>query len=1156
MVEDEIVDEYLSEKLGTEDRVAFERHFLATPERHEKLRFGRAFHRHLSTRATVAAERRPALSASSRPFSRILFSPLRIGLAAVVIVGLAFGIWRVVFYQSEVEKGLLALNEAYSQQRPIEARISALTGYAPFASTRGELQSVNELSRRRAELTLSNAVADYQDAASHHALGNVYLANRQVDLAIAEFEQALKSAPNNPKIHNDLGAARLEAAKEADQKREPGKAFALLAQSLSNFDHGLQLNPNLLEALYNRALCLEQSKLTEKAKEAWQSYLEHDSSSKWADEARKHLQQLIGRSSGARKTPSELLHDFIVAFERGEDELAWRILFENREEITGRMIGPQLERAFISAVLNNETGRSNLLSRAHKYAGDLELKRGGDRFTRDLAQYYASSSSAQRLLLAKALKSLDDGYNSCLSTDYKNARAHFQSAQGRFVSAQNIWEAKTAAYWISYCDTQLDRISESLFSLKEIDAWCRRKDYKWLQAQTDEWIATNYSALSQHSESIRYHQRSLDLAIEISDTYQIARNLTALGTEYARLHQPNLSLGYFYRSLVLSSESRGSPRQAWRNLTFATSALFSFKYYEAALAVGDESLRLGEREFKDPSLSYLLHLHLAQIYSRLGRFEEGIAEANKGLSVAGSVIEAMSRQKATAGAFLTLAQVYRESNKNEDALRWYGRAIALYDSMKFDLLRYVAYKGRLLASISIGDEATVDQTMPVLLDMFEQYRSKIQQEQYRNSFFDNEQSVYDIAVEREYRKNNKEAAFNYAEASHGRSLLDALQGNTRSEATPSGEDRSSLKVSQPLSVDMIRPQLPDHLTVLMFTVLPQRLLIWRISKDDFSVSEKNITAESMRSDTLEYLVSLTGGESASPRGVELSKRLHQILIGSLEANPNNQERLCIIPDKFLTYLPFSSLISPDTGKYLIEKRPIFYAASLNVLLETSRAAGNKPRFDGPVLSVGDPSFDRDVYPNLRRLDGADREARMIAEKFEPSTFLVGPGATKSAFLRAAVSKEIIHFAGHYIVDESNPLQSRMLLAATGEGVDAEKSELTASEVAGHVFEDAKLIVLSACQTGIDKYYDGEGNVGLAHAFLEARIPLVVASQWAVDSDSTADLMISFYDFRKSGLPTIEALRAAQVKMLSNPNETYRQPYYWAAFECIGGGAEY
>src|SRR5262249_17318804 len=163
--------------------------------------------------------------------------------------------------------------------------------------------------------------------------------------------------------------------------------------------------------------------------------------------------------------------------------------------------------------------------------------------------------------------------------------------------------------------------------------------------------------------------------------------------------------------------------------------------------------------------------------------------------------------------------------------------------------------------------------------------------------------------------------------------------------------------------------------------------------------ERAITAETLRDDTLDYLSSLNGNNSTSPRAVELSKKLYHILIGSIDPNPQEQNRLCIIPEKFLCYLPFSSLISPDTGKYLIENRPIFYAGSLNVLLECSWEASRKPRINESILSIGDPSFDREAYAGLQRLDAADREAREIAKKFESSICFIGPDASKSAFLQ-------------------------------------------------------------------------------------------------------------------------------------------------------------
>ena len=83
-------------------------------------------------------------------------------------------------------------------------------------------------------------------------------------------------------------------------------------------------------------------------------------------------------------------------------------------------------------------------------------------------------------------------------------------------------------------------------------------------------------------------------------------------------------------------------------------------------------------------------------------------------------------------------------------------------------------------------------------------------------------------------------------------------------------------------------------------------------------------------------------------------------------------------------------------------------------------------------------------------------------------------------------------------------------------------------------------------------------VGLSRPFIAKRIPLVVASLWPVNSASTADLMISFHGYRKSGsrLPTAEALRQAQIDMLRDANSDNRLPYHWASFVAIGGYANF
>jgi CHAT domain-containing protein len=78
-------------------------------------------------------------------------------------------------------------------------------------------------------------------------------------------------------------------------------------------------------------------------------------------------------------------------------------------------------------------------------------------------------------------------------------------------------------------------------------------------------------------------------------------------------------------------------------------------------------------------------------------------------------------------------------------------------------------------------------------------------------------------------------------------------------------------------------------------------------------------------------------------------------------------------------------------------------------------------------------------------------------------------------------------------------------------------------------------------------------IGMARTFLAAGVPVVVASQWPVDTVATSGLMIQFHEYRQRGAqPTVYALRMAQTKILNDTSGAFRHPYYWASFVTIGG----
>ncbi|HSB10807.1 MAG TPA: hypothetical protein VLM38_15065, partial [Blastocatellia bacterium] len=188
VIEDELVDDYLGGQLSSDERGRFESYFVSTPDRRRKLSFAMALRRYVTAEgeteapATEAATatrsvvgRSSAVIRQAAWWSRALSSPyLRMATAALVMLGLGVGIWRAVFYQSEVDKGLAALTKAYPNERPTEARISGFR-YAEYPKTRGTEQGrFDAVSRQLAEVTLLNEVATNPSPEAHHALGRVY----------------------------------------------------------------------------------------------------------------------------------------------------------------------------------------------------------------------------------------------------------------------------------------------------------------------------------------------------------------------------------------------------------------------------------------------------------------------------------------------------------------------------------------------------------------------------------------------------------------------------------------------------------------------------------------------------------------------------------------------------------------------------------------------------------------------------------------------------------------------------------------------------------------------------------------------------------------------------------------------------------------------
>ena len=158
-----------------------------------------------------------------------------------------------------------------------------LTGGFAYAPVRGPVRGANDISLSP-DVRIAIAEIEKQYAAKPVAAAAA-LVSGDANRAILILEAQSQLRPNDPKILSDLAAAYLARAARTASTDDASRALAAA-------NRALEIDRLMPEALFNRALALQMSGMTEDARIAWQAYLAVDDRSGWADEARARLRIL------------------------------------------------------------------------------------------------------------------------------------------------------------------------------------------------------------------------------------------------------------------------------------------------------------------------------------------------------------------------------------------------------------------------------------------------------------------------------------------------------------------------------------------------------------------------------------------------------------------------------------------------------------------------------------------------------------------------------------------------------------------------------------------------------------------------------------------------------------------------------------------------
>jgi tetratricopeptide (TPR) repeat protein len=250
--------------------------------------------------------------------------------------------------------------------------------------------------------------------------------------------------------------------------------------------------------------------------------------------------------------------------------------------------------------------------------------------------------------------------------------------------------------------------------------------------------------------------------------------------------------------------------------------------------------------------------------------------------------------------------------------------------------------------------------------------------------------------------------------------------------------------------------------------------------------------------------------------------LYDLVLRPLERHMKGK-RLVIVPDGLLYYVPFSSL--HDGGRYLAESFETSFSPSAAIWHALNQKSGRKAKNS---LLVG--------YAD-ERIPLVENEIRAIAGILPEPTEIIAEGATYDAVINELPRHDLLHIACHGQFRSDNPMFSSLHLA---------DGWITVRDVVSQRLK-AKLVTLSACETGLNELFAGDEILGLARGFLAAGAEDLIVSLWTVNDSATAVLMQAFYQNLQRGLSISASLRQAQIGFI----ERGEHPYLWSPFILIG-----
>ena len=964
------------------------------------------------------------------------------------------------------------------------------------------------------------------------ALAVTYLVSGDFNGAVKALEAATAQAPKKAQLLSDLAAAYLVRASRLDEPSDIPKALEAAERSIEQKDAPV-------EAWFNRALALEGLHLVDAARKAWDDYLQRDPSSPWAVEARKRKEELPPAQQSTleddRARAQAALREGKAAVDRLADESPslLRDYFDN-----------ELLYAWADAYLAGQPNAAVLQAHA-QLVGDALLRTTGDAMPRDAVRALASAPSGPsrapprtQALGYKTLQSAQNLYDrqqpSASCAPFRKAQSLLQSGGSPYA----LWAQQRAVAACFYFPVRSD---QGLAELRRVEPVTEQRNYGLVLGRV------------RHMQGLfLVHRGELSVAL---DRYRMAR------VSFREVKDPESEakiLGLIAEALWKA----GDARLAWREQLASLSLLDRVRdasRRHGILAVTSDacrdlglvrtSLRLETARVENDAHLGTALMADALIFRGLARYALGfenaamadLAEVRR-LTPRGGDAALAERLSATVdaaeGAILAQRQPQQAASSLERALPYFERTTPV----RVPGLRLLLARAQLERGLDDSAEAELTAGIQLL----ESQRISLKQAALQASFFDTAVPLFDDMVSLQVdRRHDPQRALSFVERGRARQLVDCLRSPDVQRKVGQGP---AADTQAPLTPEALQHELPEGSALVYYVTSSKRLLSWVVTRQGIHFQERSLLADDLQRTAAAYRTAM---ERRAPISLvrEPAARLFDELVRPLVPWLQPQQVLVVVPDALLQSVSFASLWDRQTGRYLAEDYLVASAPSGTVFLRASAAAARQMPTAPHLLAVGNPRLDHGRSRGLPSLVGAEAEATEVAVLYPGSELLIGPAATKTAFLASARKSEIIHFAGHATSADGFGAAQLLLAPAPAAG---ESGVLDTAELDRTKLPRARIVVLAGCRTASGAVSRLEGAMSLARPFLAAGVPSVIASLWDVDDATSRRFFVAFHRTLLSERDPALALRRTQAAFLRDADPVLAHPASWGGFAYIGG----